>query len=141
MHLNREEILRNRSLWIERLLHPATRKGKNRLDDGNLRCFIGVGCEALNIPTSLKPNKEGKKPSNNLGVHLYLKEEYVAPKLFVELVGLKDESGSFGSRVKELKNTETLIELNDLTTKTTQELGRYLLSVIEGGDKSPFKPV
>lgn len=130
------DILENRMIWINALLNPNTRKGKNRLDDGNLRCTLGIGCEALGLPVYHRSGSKKGQP-----VYLYGNEEFVAPKTFIEMVGLKDEKGTIGTKVAKFRNYETLIEINDLTNASAKKIGEYMLSVVKGGHGSPFVEV
>ena len=73
------------------------------------------------------------------------KDDYVLPCIFVETLGLYNNVGlTQNSTTIELPGRgsfNTLADINDRTNATPQEIGAYLLSVIEGGPDTPFSPL
>ena len=127
--------------WIEFLMKPSRRKAKRKLDagDGN-RCCLGHGCYILNID---------KEISAGTGNFLYEGHDECAPYSFVAMVGLWDDLGSSGdgNNMNVFKDNnphnmaDTLASINDDTSASPQRIGKYLLSVVEGGKNTPFKPL
>ena len=126
--LTRSEVRANRLKWAEFLMEPERKKAVGRLDVGDgSRCCLGHGCFVLGIPS--KVYKDGVC-YDNLGK--------TAPSSFVNMVGLRNGEGSslIGIGIQ-----NSLAGLNDDTNATPQEIGKFLLDCIEGGDGTPFLPL
>ena len=122
--MKKSEILENRKKWIEKLLDPASLKHKNCLQhptESNKCCCLGWACVALGVEF----DKTGS----------YLPEEQR------EILGMWYSRGS--SNFNHLVDWEyySLTAVNDNTDATPQDIGRYLESVIEGGEHTPFIPL
>lgn len=132
--LTREQVRANRQKWIDFLKNPMRRKAVGVLDNGfGQRCCLGHGCYALR----LQREKTGS-------VYAYGKwmEECSAPIEFIAAVGLfacngKSDSGLGLGQWQE----DMLVNVNDETDATPQQIGEYLQSVIEGGEDTPFRPL
>ena len=137
--MNRSQILENRKTWIKKLKDPNSKKATERLEDLRVEglCCLGHGCVALGLKRELL--------RDNSCVVLYGEEEedMCAPSTFVKMVGLWNCVGAavYGDLVFRGLKFHSLADINDSTDATPQEIGRYLESVIEGGDDSPFKPL
>ena len=123
--MKKSEILENRKKWIEKLLDPASLKHKGCLQhpaESDKCCCLGWACVAL------EAEFDGRKD--------YLSEEQL------EMLGMwyfRGTSKDF-SCLGELEYNN-LISINDHTDATPQDIGRYLESVIEGGEHTPFIPL
>ena len=138
--MKRSEILENRKKVVEFLKQPERKKGTGQLVsnyDHEARCCLGHMCEVL-IPET----KERKFNEDILRTY-YQDEIYTAPPLLVEKLGLRNNIGSSSYSLNNYLIPElpcsSLTSLNDGTDLTTQEIGAYLESVIEGGDNTPWK--
>lgn len=139
---SRDEIRANRQKWIDFLKQPSAMKMTGILDLGQeRRCCLGHGCYALQIERQI----------DEKGVITYDEQVSVAPQSFVNAVGLHDSVGRRAKphayKVGRLAMTfedysfDSLVDFNDKTDATPQEIGAYLQSVIEGGLQTPFKPL
>jgi hypothetical protein len=135
--MKRSEILANRQKWVDRLLDPASTKATGILSKTPTQCCcLGHGCYALEIPRI-----------ENKGLTLFCfgneLANCVAPSELIELVGLYTSVGTITDGPAKIKNWRfnSLSGLNDATDVTTQQIGEYLQSVIEGGTHTPFKPL
>jgi|SRR5690606_38158119 len=140
--MKRSEILENRKKAVEFLKQPERKKCGGRLVstyDQESRCCLGHMCESL-IPET-KELKTSDSDENILYAY-YQGEMYAAPPLLVEKLGLHGiVGGSYLSKnylIAEFP-CNSLAQLNDNSPLTTQEIGAYLESVIEGGDDTPWK--
>lgn len=133
--MKRSEILKNRQTWINRLLDPKSKKGIHKLKNGDRFCCLGHGCDVL----------LGELGVWDLTDTFFLNDhEYkdLPPNTFCDMVGLWDDNGrSFNSNILEGYTFDNLVDVNDLTDNSPQEIGKYLESVIEGGHDTPFKPL
>lgn len=135
MKYNRSEILANRMKWINFLMVKGRKKAVGYLDlGGGARCCLGHGCFVLGIKRIREPP-----------LYLYDYEEELAPETFVEMVGLYDSNGSTGDGSSFEIDSEyyctCLTTYNDEVNASPNEIGKYLLSVIEGGENTPFLPL
>lgn len=140
----RSQIRANRQKWIDFLMVKGRKKTTGRLDKGGgARCCLGHGCHVLGI----KPEKIETERGSFVG---YDDHTETAPVSFVEMVGLWTPLGSvrygyasidvFGrGEYENIK--ETLADINDETKASPRKIGEYLLSVIEGGGHTPFRPL
>lgn len=138
----RSQIRANRQKWIDFLMVKGRKKATGLLDKGGgARCCLGHGCYVLGI----KPER------SDGGSWIYYDDaSEMAPKSFVEMVGLWTQEGStfnensdidvFGNK-NPIKMFESLAEVNDETNASPKKIGEYLLSVIEGGEHTPFRPL
>jgi len=135
----RSEIRAYRQKWIDFLMAKGRKKATGQLDaGGGARCCLGHGCYILGI----------KAESFGEGGWEYDGSEGLAPASFIEMVGLWNDTGStnFSTPIKIFKKESAhdnvdLAGINDDTNASPLRIGRYLLSVIEGGDDTPFKPL
>ena len=153
--ITREEVRQNRIKWANFLLNKKRKKATGVLDQGDgARCCLGHGAYCLS---------EIKKRKNNDGLWFYGEEmaDSVAPKEMVEMLGLWSPDGeirhsSYHFILKNLIETvdindedfdfgvttyDCLAELNDSSGATPQQIGEFLMAVIDGGDETPFKPL
>ena len=123
--MKKSEILENRKKWVEKLLDPASLKHEGCLQhptESNKCCCLGWVCVALEAEFE----KTGA----------YLPEEQR------EMLGMwysRGTSNNF-SHLGEWKYY-SLAAVNDHTDATPRDIGRYLESVIEGGEHTPFIPL
>lgn len=130
----REEIYANRLKWIEFLLVPGRKKAISVLDEGNgYRCCLGHACFVLKLTRTKNVHLDGN--------FYYDNEGEVAPSKLIEMVGLWDENGTSDNRVPLIGQENNLASLNDETDATPKEIGEYLMTVIEGGIDTPFRPL
>lgn len=136
----RAQILENRRKWIDYLKLPDTKKSAGRLENPVVpenRCCLGHACHVL-IP-------ELRKQSDESFTVYYDDEMAYAPVSLKQKLGLYDRQG--GNLLYDLFSIEpyaeqrSLSEFNDYTAITPQEIGAYLETVIEGGPKTPFRPL
>jgi len=133
--MKRSGILENRRKWIAELKKLESKKAEAKLENYHTggRCCLGHGCAALGLERTVI--KSG--PCTNI---FYDGESLVAPKSFVEKVGLKDSYGFCMISFKDIIYDE-LTALNDCSEATPQEIGEILEGMIEGGDDTPFYPL
>lgn len=138
MELTRGQVRANRQKWIDFLMKPARRKEIGTLDAGKgFRCCLGHGCYALDLPRQHVVDPDGNE------IFEYYGQSGVAPEGFVKRVGLYDQEGTtryYGVWLGEWE-VSSLIEVNDDTDATPQQIGEYLQSVIDGGEDTPFRPL
>lgn len=141
MTYTRSEIRQARLTWINFLMMPSRKKAKNTLDTGQgNRCCLGHGCFILGGTVKIRDEE---------GFITYDGMTDFPPDIIVERLGLwSQDGGSFEDRFeleifeyKSLNVFQTLSIYNDETDATPQQIGKYLLSVIEGGLHTPFKPL
>jgi len=136
MTLTRSQIRANREKWARFLMKPGRKKYGGALDNGGgARCCLGHGAYALGVSRVKKLAgwfAYGEDQENNC-----------APEEFVDLVGLYTDNGRVDNLGECLDgwDHESLVEVNDNTDATPQEIGKYLLSVIDGGPHTPFRPL
>ena len=157
--MKQQELLDNRNKWIKALLDPSTRKATGVLEEidssGKVlgRCCLGTGCSALGVKRIVGDMKNVGY-YNAKDEHTYVfkdNSEYAEcfSQEFANLVGLYDKEGYRGDYNCPEKTEITirqhkspcLSSLNDETEITPQEIGQYLRTVIQGGKKTPFKPL
>lgn len=136
----RSQILDARKKWAEFLMKAGRKKAINLLDtgDGN-RCCLGHGAYLFKLP----------KVMDSLGNFCYGDEIEMseAPKELIDILGLWDQIGSTdsGETIKIFKNEKywywNLAELNDNTPASPQRIGKYIMTVLEGGRDTPFRPL
>ena len=130
----REDILANRIKWGEFLCEPERKgyKGElENLDNPEERCCLGHACH-LFTPDSREVHGE---------FIYYAEYNYlVAPKPVEELLGLYRDNGEVSRRNGGAMGYSSLASAND-GGKTPQEIGAYILSCVEGGVDTPFKPL
>ena len=123
--MKKSEILENRKKWIEKLLDPASLKHKNCLQHptkSDKCCCLGWACVALGVEF----DKTGS----------YLPEEQR------KMLGMWGQiGGSCDCSYLGEWEYDNLSAVNDKTDATPQDIGRYLESVIEGGEHTPFIPL
>lgn len=141
MKYKRSEIRANRQKWAEGLMEPERQKAIGMLEDKfGARCCLGHGCSILGI------QRYGSEPYRGIAFGSSV-ETTIAPEEFVLMVGLWGAWGQtrFGN-ISEFVTPEglaakSLAGVNDQTSATPQEIGAYLLLVIEGGASTPFQPL
>lgn len=143
-NLTREDVLKARETWINFLVAKDRKKAQGYLDKGGgERCCLGHACYILGAPkikvtrptTSATYDYEGDEsyPSENVVTALGLWNKYG---------GTNDNSIAV---LKIFKNDElnrsSLADVNDETSAGPNRIGKYLRSVIEGGEDTPFRPL
>lgn len=110
------------------------------------RCCLGHGCYILGIPRV--QHAEGiprlQHAAVQEGYYSYDGDNAEAPQSFVDMVGLWSRSGRINGGQPFIingKKCDSLVRANDGLDATPQQIGQYLLSVIEGGDDTPFVPL
>jgi hypothetical protein len=151
--MTRDEVKENRIKWANFLLNKKRKKAISVLDKGDgARCCLGHGAYCLGVP---------RRKVNGLdnACFEYGDEDaaFSAPSELVDLVGLWDSDGMTegedlvinGLNFSSLASAndadrhyafETGVESSEINI-TPQMIGTYLLTVIEGGDDTPFKPL
>lgn len=132
--LTRSQVRENRLKWANFLMRPDTKKGLHQLDNGNgRRCCLGHGahCFGLEQTTSVS------------GMVMYCGNVSYAPLELQEILGLWTRTGAnpSGKPLVGFGGRSSLAGANDSTDATPQDIGRYLLSVIDGGPDTPFRPL
>jgi hypothetical protein len=146
----RSQVRDYRMKWINFLMAKGRRKARSRLDAGKgARCCLGHGCFVLGI----------KKSKDDGGTYYYDGEEDLPPNNFVLMVGMwtNDGAAKNDNRYTIGKyDFNSLAEANDEETRyvyvkgkdksvkiniSPRQIGTYLLSVIEGGKDTPFRPL
>jgi len=146
--LTREQILENRRKVIEFLKQPERKKAIGHLEDresNEKRCCLGHMCHALDLPRTVRDG----------GRVAYDGDCFVAPHAAMVRLGLNSDMGAIAGEVghfgfgfeegkifvveKERGLASTLAGLNDGTKATPQNIAEYLESVIEGGEKTPWR--
>lgn len=149
----RAQILENRTKFINFLKGKHRKKAESKLDDGQgARCCLGHGCYVLGILRE----KDEARDNDSDSLYLYEGEGAYAPKAFVDMVGLWHNDGSTKDCKEMVKapaypedreepadwiDFSSLASLNDESIWTTQQIGKFLETVIEGGENTPFKPL
>jgi hypothetical protein len=135
--LSDKEIYANRLKAVAYLKQPHLRKASGVLErpDGSCCCF-GHMCNALAIPKEVKTNG---------GIYFEGTFDGTAPDTLISKLGMFDSFGRTGNGF-DIINTEQepivcLVDLNDLTDMTPQQIGEYLESVIMGGTSTPWKSI
>lgn len=145
MDYTREQIRENRMKWINFLMTKGRKKTKGTLDKGDgKRCCLGHACFILGI------TKRISTTSNKI---YYGGEEAFAPSDLVDKVGLWTNDGSTDDMVPFTiipRRKPTLkLEFDNLAGANDSEeyeispydIGTYLLTVIDGGPHTPFRPL
>lgn len=135
----RSQVRAARIKWAEFLMAKGRKKATGLLDSGEgHRCCLGHGAYILGI--------KGKKLPN--GHYAYEDETDIAPQSLIEMVGLWDDTGmtNDGTPIKIFKKKSNhdlydLAGVNDNTNASPRRIGKYLLSVVEGGYNTPFRPL
>ncbi len=146
MEYTRSQIRENREKWIDFLMVEDRRKARCALDKGKgKRCCLGHGCYILGVP----------KVWEN-GMYAYDGESGLPPPSFVVMVGLwKPDGTTFSGKPIQIGKWEfsDLADANDTSDRLDEKgnsvdvdirpywVGVYLLSVIEGGKDTSFKPL
>lgn len=145
MTYTRSQIRENRMKWINFLMTKGRKKAIGVLDVGEgKRCCLGHGCFVLGVP----------KQKMDDGAYSYESETSIPPDTFWCAVGLYANDGepSIGRITIRKMEFSSLADANDKTENpdyysnnkiniTPRQIGAYLLSVIEGGEKTPFYPL
>jgi hypothetical protein len=140
--ISRHEVLENRKKVVAFLKNKSRKKAVNQLDKGNgQRCCLGHMCYALDIP----------KERDDDGGWFYDDISDFAPASMMRKVGLyfSDGTNYLGTTIFEITDENSLYHgkyrslttLNDDSDLSTQAIGRFLESVIEGGEATPWKPL
>lgn len=141
MEYTRSQILENRKKWAEFLMKPGRRKAQSRLDTGGgNRCCLGHACYVLGI-----------KPENKEGIIYYDESFEMAPERLINMLGLWQDDGAtenyehviplFPEYTSKYNNIKDLAAGNDETSASPQRIGKYLMTVLEGGKHTPFRPL
>lgn len=126
-----EEVLENRLKWIKGLAQPHRKKTEEVLEsvqDRDHRCCLGHGCDIFGLPSEL--HDEGVSYGFDKDIHY-------APRELICLLGLLNEEGRLRNSLplgsdSTITKTATytcltsLAEINDKTTMTTQEIGKWI---------------
>lgn len=137
----RSQILENRKAWAEFLMKPGRRKAMGFLDRGDgHRCCLGHACYVLGI-----------KRKNADDVIYYAESYELAPKSLMQKLGLWSNDGAsrhyghvlniFPEKSSQHRDIKDLASANDETNASPQRIGKYLMTVLEGGEHTPFKPL
>lgn len=137
MTITGEQVRANRIKWIERLEDPKSKKATKRLVArvGGGMCCLGHGCAALGYEFDHIGEAEGPG---------FKDEIYNAPRELIIDVGISSNNASridANSGLGPWKDCRNLAEVNDNTDATSQDIGAYLRTVIEGGPDTPFRPL
>lgn len=133
--MKRSEILKNRQTWINRLLDPKSKKGIHKLKNGDSFCCLGHGCDVLLGDSGVWDL------TDTFIIHDHEYKD-LPPDIFCNMVGMwDDQGGSYSSNNLEGYRFDNLVDVNDVTNASPQEIGEYLKSVINGGYHTPFKPL
>ena len=135
----RAQVRANREKVIAFLQEPERKKAIGRLDAGNdHRCCLGHMCFALDI----KRSHTAWIDNNGREMFGYgLQEQYsIGPTELVQMVALNTNIGEAIGQKTYLGDFQygALSSVNDKSDATTQEIGAYLATVIEGGDGTPW---
>jgi len=127
MKYTRRQILENRRKWINQLLKADSLGHVDGLEclsgDGSRDCF-GHAYHALGFKKSIEDD-----------IVIYDGHSDFASKSLIEQLGLFTEHGAFGDFTE---SSDSLMRLNDEEKLSPQQIGRYLLENIEGGENTPF---
>lgn len=135
----KEEILAHRRKWIDYLKEPTTQKHVGSLEsptNSDSRCCLGHACHVL-IP-------DGRDSSSRNGLVYYDNQTSYAPLGVQIMLGLWSPAGSLFMNDTINFHGHQLVSLagmNDTTNLTSQQIGEYLETVIEGGPATPFRPL
>ncbi len=142
----RSQVREAREKWITFQSTKGRQKATNMLDfGGGKRCCLGHACYALGIP-KIKSGNDGK---------IYYgaeQEESAMPQEGMEMLGLFGSLGEINSihyiHTDDDGDTwkakfgkfyfSSLADLNDDYNISAPMIGKYLLTVIEGGEGTPF---
>ena len=134
------QIYENRLKAINYLMQPSRRKATGELDSGKgRRCCLGHMSFALGVKRTRLVKNGGAYGAEEAGTF--------APKETQEMLGMYDDNGyaldwtflKIPSRPE--ITAYSLADLNDGYNISPQSIGRYLLSVIMGGAKTPWKKI
>ena len=119
MNEKQKEIMQARETAINFLMYPKLKKAKGQMGKANgSRCCLGHMCKALNIN--------------------FINEEHHSFEL-AEKLKMHKQDGSNLLEVPILNSPYyCLMLLNDETSASPQDIGKYLKSVIKGGEDTPF---
>lgn len=129
----RQQVREFREKSVAFLQQPELKKAVDLLDKGNgERCCLGHMCVALEV--------ESHQFSEGSRIHYgVLRDVATAPVELVQMVGLNNYNGeSIGGSMLGKWDRLALTSINDKTDATTQEIGAYLETVIEGGSGTPW---
>lgn len=139
----RSQIYEARMAWIKFLMTKGRKKAVERLDvGGGARCCLGHACYILGI----KGRPILNIPGDVVYGFTYEGNEKAVPQSLVEKLGLWADLGESGDGAflgEFLTQTgnqcNSLALINDETDATPYQIGKYLLTVIEGGTNTPFR--
>jgi hypothetical protein len=136
-HLTRAEILANRQQVVKFLQQPKRKKAQGSLDRGDgKRCCLGHMCYVLGLK---------RTPQTARIAYGHSKEVGYAPTELLSLLGLYCVRGGSKKldtlRIEGNTKYHNLASINDNTDTTPQAIGKYLESVIEGGENTPWAPL
>ena len=127
MKYTRRQILENRRKWVNQLLKVDSLGYTDGLEclsgDGSRDCF-GHAYHALGYEKYVQDD-----------IVIYDDHSDYASKSLIEKLGLFNEHGAFGDFAE---SANSLMHLNDYEKLSPQQIGRYLLENIEGGENTPF---
>ena len=137
MRYSDKEIFENRKKVIGYLKQPHLKKTVKRLANINTdgRCCLGHMCDALNVVYT---------DINGRRYYGLRKNDLVAPAELVEKIGLNGVTGPTFTGMIEIGTRYSfysLSSLNDNSTISTQSIGKYLESVIMGGENTPWREI
>lgn len=167
--MKRDEVRQNRIKWAEFLLNKKRKKAVGMLDAGKgSRCCLGHGAYCLDVVKYKKPDsgwRYGEKQISSYAPEEFVNlvglwedngslasfDDYYYPKSYF-LVYDNILSSLSSTTKEEYDDTEngvinhriylsSLTAINDDTRATPQQIGAYLMTVIEGGNGTPFKPL
>jgi len=121
--------------WIDHLLKPDTKKMKRMLesyDSPHARCCLGHACYVLGADRKVEDQRI-----------YYDSCSATLPTPIIDKLCMHDDLGHGKDITKLLLNSEynSLSSLNDATEATPQDIGKYLMTVIRGGDLTPFREI
>lgn len=125
----RQTVERDRRAWAEFLMQPKRKKATRVLTrGGEQRCCLGHAC-ALFLG----------RPRHSA----WLGESEELPQPLADRLGMWGIVGCSHGGFADLRGQQhrCLARINDDTDATPQQIGAYLLTVIEGGDDTPFRPL
>jgi len=135
MTLTPRTIMKNRKIAVAYLLQDGLKKATGQLINVRTegRCCLGHMCDALGIKYEIGDGLAPDKLIERLGLHDNCGGSYDDDGL--------DTTFDLSNFMKDQTGISSLISFNDTTRATTKTIGKYLESVIKGGDNTPWEKV
>lgn len=131
--MKRSEVYANRLKWAKALQRPENKKNIGALEsihNSNARSCLGHACHYF----------DHRRDSNGFHVTYDGSDTYITRPL-TEKLGLISSLGGFDHTSKKVK-WHDLIDFNDLTNLTPQDMGRIMENEwLQGGPDTPFLPL